>query len=259
MAARQSRGAFVLLCLATFWLASSAAAAPRVAIIIDDLGYERVAGERAISLPGPIAYAVLPDAPRTTELARLAHARGKDVLLHLPLQAASDTHGEPSSGLLLDMSRQQFRHAVGERIDAVPHIVGVNTHRGSLLTRHPGHMRWLMDEIAARGNLLFVDSYTTAQSVALRIAHEQGIDAARRDVFLDPDRHPDTVVREFARLKQIATRRGFAIGIGHPYPSTLDYLARALPLLEAEGIELVGIRELVAVANSAGPLGISAE
>lgn len=259
MPARRSRGALMLLCLVTCRLASSADTVPRVAIIIDDLGYERVAGERAINLPGPIAYAVLPDAPQTTELARLAHTRGKDVLLHLPLQAASDTHGEPSSGLLLDMSRQQFRHAVGERIQAVPHIVGVNTHRGSLLTRHPGHMRWLMDEIAARGNLLFVDSYTTAQSVALRIAHEQGINAARRDVFLDPDRHPDTVVREFARLKKIATRRGFAIGIGHPYPATLDYLAHALPALESEGIELVGIRELVMIASGSGPLALSAD
>jgi polysaccharide deacetylase 2 family uncharacterized protein YibQ len=259
MSAGPGRGVLMFLCLCACRLASGADAAPRVAIIIDDLGYERVAGERAISLPGPVAYAVLPGAPRTTELARLAHARGKDVLLHLPLQAASDTHGEPSSGLLLDMSRQQFRHAVGERIEAVPHIVGVNTHRGSLLTRHPGHMRWLMDEIAARGNLLFVDSYTTAQSVALRIANEQGIDAARRDVFLDPDRHPDTVVREFDRLKKIATRRGFAIGIGHPYPATLDYLARALPTLEAEGIELVGIRELVTIASGSRPLAISAE
>lgn len=259
MPARPGRGVLMLLCLVACRLASGADAAPRVAIIIDDLGYERVAGERAISLPGPIAYAVLPDAPRTTELAHLAHARGKDVLLHLPLQAASDTHGEPSSGLLLDMSRQQFRHAVGMRIDAVPHIVGVNTHRGSMLTRHPGHMRWLMDEIAARGNLLFVDSYTTAQSVALRIANEQGIDAARRDVFLDPDRHPETVAREFARLKEIATRRGFAIGIGHPYPATLDFLAHALPLLEAEGIELVSIRDLVAMVAGARPLATSAE
>jgi polysaccharide deacetylase 2 family uncharacterized protein YibQ len=249
----------MLLCLSACRLANGADVAPRVAIIIDDLGYERAAGERAISLPGPIAYAVLPGAPRTNELARMAHAHGKEVLLHLPLQAESDAHGEPSAGLRLDMSRRQFRHAVGERIDAVPHIVGVNTHRGSLLTRHPGHMRWLMEEIADRGGLLFVDSYTTAQSVALRIAREQGIDAARRDVFLDPDRDPDTVIREFARLKRLAITRGFAIGIGHPYPATLDYLARALPALEAEGFELIGIRELVALASGARPLAAAAE
>ena len=149
------------------------------------------------------------------------------------------------------MSRQQFRRAVDEGLEAVPHIVGVNTHRGSLLTRHPGHMRWLMDEIAARGDLVFVDSYTTAESVALQIAKEQGIDAARRDVFLDPDRDPHTVRREFARLKRIAASKGFAIGIGHPYPETLEFLARSLPNLEDEGFELVGIRELVRLAGAA--------
>jgi polysaccharide deacetylase 2 family uncharacterized protein YibQ len=222
---------------------------PRIAIIIDDLGYQQSAGERAISLPGPVAYAVLPGAPRAAQLARMAHARGKDVLLHLPLQAETDPHGAATGDLLLDMSMRQFRQAVGERIDAVPHVIGINTHRGSLLTRHPGHMRWLMDEIANRGNLFFVDSYTTPQSVALRIAREQGVEAARRDVFLDPDRDPQTLRREFARLKQIASARGFAIGIGHPYPATLDYLADALPRLEADGIELVGIRDLVLLAR----------
>lgn len=245
MRARRSCRALLIGGICAIQVSVGAETRPRVAIIIDDLGYQLAAGERAISLPGPVAYAVLPGAPRAVQLARLAHNRGKEVLLHLPLQAAADPQGEETDGLLLDMSMRQFRQAVGERIDAVPHVIGVNTHRGSLLTRHPGHMRWLMDEISNRGNLFFVDSYTTPQSVALRIAREQGVQAARRDVFLDPDRDPQTVRREFARLKRIASAQGFAIGIGHPYPATLDYLADALPTLEADGIELVGIRDLV--------------
>jgi len=249
MLARLCCRALLLACACSIHVSTGAEVRPRIAIIIDDLGYERLAGERAISLPGPVAYAVLPGAPRAVQLARLAHSRGKEVLLHLPLQAETDPHGAETGGLLLDMSMQQFRRAVGSHIEAVPHITGVNTHRGSLLTRHPGHMRWLMDEISDHGNLIFVDSYTSAQSVALRIAREQGIDAARRDVFLDPDRNPDTVAREFARLKQIASRRGFAIGIGHPYPATLDFLADALPALQADGIELIGIRDLVALTG----------
>ena len=106
-------------------------------------------------------------------------------------------------------------------------------------------MRWLMDDLGRRDGLFFVDSYTTADSVALRIARERGIPSVRRDVFLDPDRRLDTVEREFARLKSIAEARGYAVGIGHPYPDTLDFLARALPALDAEGFALVPISELV--------------
>jgi len=218
---------------------------PRIAIIIDDLGYEQVAGQRAIELPGPIAFAVLPGAPRARSLAETAHASGKEVLLHLPLQAAvEDGPVEPGS-LVLDMSRAQFGRALREDIAAVPHAIGINTHRGSLLTRHPGHMRWLMDEIIDRGGLFFVDSYTTAQSVALNVARENAVPALKRDVFLDPDNAPGTVAREFARLKSIAREQGFAVAIGHPHPATLDFLEAALPELANEGFELVRVSELI--------------
>lgn len=220
-------------------------ARPRIAIIIDDLGYALVAGERAIALPGPLAFAVLPGAPRSNDFARKVHATGRDVLLHLPLQAQRDDGKAEPQSLLLDMSREQFRRALTENIESVPHIVGINTHRGSLLTRHPGHMRWLMDEIVARDDLFFVDSYTTARSIALRIARESGVPAVKRDVFLDPDRSPQTLAREFARLKDIARRRGYAVGIGHPYPATLEFLEVALPALPGDGYDLVSIRELV--------------
>ena len=113
---------------------------PRIAIIIDDLGYKKHAGERAINLPGPIAFAILPDTPRAAYLAEAAHAGGKEVLLHLPLQAAQDHDGEEPGSLMLDMSKEAFGRAFVAGIDSIPHAIGVNSHRGSLLTRHPGHM-----------------------------------------------------------------------------------------------------------------------
>jgi polysaccharide deacetylase 2 family uncharacterized protein YibQ len=106
-------------------------------------------------------------------------------------------------------------------------------------------MQWLMEEIRDRDGLFFVDSYTHHESVALQIAHETGIDAVKRDVFLDPDRTPETVAREFERMKQLARQRGQVVAIGHPYPATLDLLERELPRLREEGFELVTVRELV--------------
>ena len=240
---------FVILAL----FVPQVAAAAKLAIIIDDLGYDLAAGQRAIALPGPVACAILPRTPRSTELARLAHASGKEVLLHLPLQAmVADGGGEPD-GLVLDMSERQFREALEKTLDAVPHISGVNSHRGSMLTRHPGHMGWLMDELQRRGDLYFVDSYTTLASVALRVALESGVPAVRRDVFLDPDPAPATVAREFARLKKLARQNGYAVGIGHPYAATLEFLEAELPKLRDEGIELVKVGDLIAERGLPGP------
>ena len=218
----------------------------RIAIIIDDLGYQLEAGERTVALPGPVACAVLPLTPRGEHLAEEAWRNGKEVLLHLPLEAQTATQPEPG-GLELDMSRQQLAATFDEAFYAVPYAIGVNNHRGSLLTRHPGHMRWLMEEIRGRGGLFFVDSFTTHESVALKLARESGVPAIRRDVFLDNDRAPAQISKQFERLKRLAKARGLAVAIGHPYPETLTLLEEELPRLADEGIELIKLSLLVSL------------
>jgi hypothetical protein len=242
MTLRQLRAAAILLLLASQSFAQSA---PRIAIIIDDLGYHLAAGQRAVALPGPVACAILPGTPQSTQLAQAAWQSGKEVLLHLPMQSMH-LHGamEPGS-ITLDTTRQGLADTFANALATVPFAVGVNSHRGSLLTRHPGHMSWLMEEILMAGGLYFVDSYTTHRSVALQIASEQGVPAIKRDVFLDSDPAPEMVEREFERLKALARENGLAVGIGHPYPATLGFLERAIPRLVEEGIELVPLRELI--------------
>ena len=218
---------------------------PRIALIIDDVGYRQPEGLRAVSLPGPVAVAVLPAAPRAASLARSAHDSGKEVLVHLPMQAAaSDGLDEPDS-IMLDTTRNEFAAAFAAAVARVPYARGVNNHRGSLLTRHPGHMRWLMEEISEQDDWFFIDSYTTHHSVALTIAMEHAIPASKRDVFLDSRRDAAGIEREFERLKDIARREGAAIGIGHPVPETLAFLEKVLPELEAEGIHLVSLSEIL--------------
>lgn len=226
--------------------AAAAGQAPRIAIIIDDLGYQLTAGRRAVNLPGPVACAVLPEAPRAALLAEAAFAKGKEVLLHLPLQSMRHSGNAEAGAIVLDMKRGELARSFARSIASVPHAVGVNTHQGSLLTQHPGHMSWLMQEISAQGNLFFVDSYTTHRSIALRLAYETGVPAVKRDVFLDPDSSPQTLEREFARLKKLALLRGMAVGIGHPHHATLAFLERELPRLGHDGFELIGIGEYVA-------------
>jgi len=225
--------------------ATSSADAPRVAIIIDDLGYHLGNGKRAVSLPGAVTFSFLPGSPRARFLADQAHRLGKEVLLHLPLQAYSDEGRNEPSEIGIDMSRARLRAVLDEALDSVPHVTGINSHRGSLMTRHPGHMMWLMEEISDRDGLFFIDSYTHHESVALQIAQESGVDAEKRDIFLDPDRSPETVEREFERMKNVARKRGRVIAIGHPYPATLELLERELPRLVEEGFELVSVSELL--------------
>ncbi|MGI9201074.1 MAG: divergent polysaccharide deacetylase family protein [Woeseiaceae bacterium] len=248
-----SKSRSFLLVIVTMLGLSSAAHAqgePRITIIIDDLGYQFDLGVRAINLPGPVSFAILPAAPNSGPLARAAYGKGKEVLLHLPFESIDRENVNEPGAITLDMSRQMFHETFEAGLASVPHAIGVSNHRGSLLTRHPGHMAWLMEEIAAREGMFFVDSYTTHESVAIQMAAESGIAATRRNVFLDNDRTPGAISREFDRLIALARRHGKAVAIGHPYPETLEFLENKLVELQDSDIKLIPVSQAV---NSTEP------
>ena len=234
----------LLLPMLVFAPAVAFPADPVIALIIDDLGYRYDEGVRVTRLPGPVVCAVLPGTPRGEALAELANANGKEVLLHMPMQSMDSALSQEAGVMSIDDSRPRFTHRLERGLGSVPHAIGINGHRGSLLTRHPGHMRWLMDELDDR-KLLFVDSYTTHHSVALQLADEVGVPATRRNVFLDNDASPERIQAEFERLVRLAHREGSAVAIGHPYPATLEFLEQTLPKLDDYRVNLVGIRELI--------------
>jgi polysaccharide deacetylase 2 family uncharacterized protein YibQ len=221
---------------------------PSIALIIDDMGNQHGAGQQVVALPGPVACAFLPFGHYTRNLARQAHSRGKEVMLHLPMQSVSGDHTD-QGGIVLDMTQQQFTRTLQAVLAAVPHVSGINNHRGSLITRHPGHMTWLMQSIREHGDLFFVDSRTTTATVARRIAAEYGIPSIERNVFLDNDRQPDAVLAQFRRLVDIARRDGTALGIGHPYPETLLVLAQELARLDDYNIDIVSVNRLIEITN----------
>ena len=209
----------------------------RLVIILDDIGNNAAAGERAVNLPGAVTYAVLPFTPHGKMLANLAHDAGKEVMLHAPMSnLAGMALGE--GGLTLALTEDEFIHTLRAAIADIPHIAGVNNHTGSELTAAEQPMQWVMRELKAQG-LFFVDSMTTGKSVAEKIAIESQVPALKRHVFLDNEATPEAIDRQFQRAVDIAQQQGFAVAIGHPYPATLDYLEHAIVKLPERNITLV--------------------
>ncbi len=218
---------------------------PVIGIIIDDLGNQWQRGQRVVDLPGPVACAFLPHSPYTRRLAQQAHSVNKEVMLHLPMQTVGH-HALGPGGLTLDMTEQQFIRTLQDDLAAVPHVTGINNHMGSLLTRHPGHMMWLMRGMQqASDPMFFVDSRTTVATVARRVAQEQGVPSLARDIFLDSDSGEGFVQAQFERLVAVAHKTGTALAIGHPYPGTLAVLERELAKLHEHGVRLVPISRLI--------------
>ena len=93
--------------------------------------------------------------------------------------------------------------------------------------------------------LYFVDSKTTTMTVAARIAREHFIPSITRDVFIDNDSDENQIWLQLGRLTRMAHRKGYAVAIGHPHPTTIKILAEFLPALEKQGIEVVPITQLI--------------
>ncbi len=235
---------FVLL----LWLDQPVFAQGRLAIIIDDIGYNRALGKRTADLNGDFTLAVLPFTPHGIELAHRAHQRGKEIMLHAPM---SNHHNYPlgRGGLKSGMQHAEFLAVLRQNLANVPHIKGVNNHMGSQLTEESEPMRWLMDELKAEG-LYFVDSRTSAQTQALNIAEKIRLPSGRRDVFLDDERTSSEIKYQLIRALKLARQRGSAIAIGHPYPETLAELEQLQPLLEQYDVQLVKTSQLMAPSSA---------
>lgn len=236
----------------SLFLGSGAAAAegrtdalPAIAIIVDDLGYSRHDGLRALALPGPIAYSMLPHTPAARMLAEKAHERGKDVLLHLPMEPMDGNRGLGEGAIMNGMTREEVLRTVIDNLASVPHAIGVNNHMGSLLTAQPQPMQWVMEALREQGRLIYVDSRTTTRTVARLAAEEQRLPFLSRDVFLDNERGTDYVWRQFDELVRRAHRDGHALAIGHPRQDTLSVLEEALPRLGSQGVRLVRLHDLL--------------
>lgn len=227
----------------TIALPANAKGSAKLAIIIDDLGYNLTLGQRTTDLPGEFTIAVLPFTPYGRELAERAHKRGKEVMLHAPM---SNHHSYPlgRGGLVSGMKQAKFLAVLRQNLANIPHIKGVNNHMGSQLTEQAEPMRWLMQELQAR-QLYFVDSRTSAQTQALIEAERIRLPSRKRDVFLDDKRDSQHIQQQLLLAMEKAGQQGIAVAIGHPYPETLDLLKRIEPLLERYQVELVSVSKLL--------------
>jgi len=241
------------LCLTDVSVAQSAGKAgdlPAISIIIDDLGYRRLDSLRAIELPGPVAYAILPHTPYASRLAGIAFQLDKEVLLHVPMESEQDKALGPG-GMTSAMTRLEIQAVLDAGLASVPHVSGINNHMGSALTQETRAMGWLMDWVSRNEDLYFVDSLTSSRSVALRTAQAAGLRAIGRDVFLDASPEPEMIRKQFQRLIEFARAHGTGLAIGHPYPQTLSVLRNVLLKPSHYGVELVSVRELIARRSGA--------
>jgi polysaccharide deacetylase 2 family uncharacterized protein YibQ len=211
----------------------------QAAIIIDDMGQNLAAARQLALLDYPLTFSIMPRVPYARQTALMVHRTGHEVMLHLPMQPLQSSYARVSPHQIsTGMSRSEVENTVREDLDGIPFVAGVNNHMGSRATTDPKLMEAVMTVLASR-HLFFIDSRTTAASVALDVARRMGVPAFYRSVFLDDRQNVDATLRQLLEFCAVVKRQGAAIAIGHPYPTTLAALSRFLPEFDRQEIELV--------------------
>ena len=216
----------------------------QLAIILDDLGSDRAAADTIFALSYPLTISILPNHAHSTEIAKEAHRRGYEVMLHLPMQSIANETPEAQE-LHPGMPADDIPVLFEQMMQSVPNAAGVNNHQGSQATADAALMEELMP-VLQKWNLFYVDSRTTAATVAFDTAQRLGVRSAFRNVpFLDDVAEVSAVRKQLELALRGAKEKGQAIAIGHPHPATLQALSEVLPQAEARGVHLVYVSELV--------------
>ena len=220
-----------------------AIALPRVALIIDDMGYNREIGRQLLELHLPLSFSFLPHAPHSAELAQLAWDRGRTILVHLPMEPKAQQWKEEPVTLRVGEKEARLRKKTEQMLQAIPTAMGANNHMGSRFTEHRQEMRQVLSTLKEHG-LFFIDSYTSSGSVAETTARQLNIPTARRRVFLDNEQRHEAICRQMKEVADLAAREGQAIAIGHPNQAMVAAFA-SCARHNLAGVTLVGVEQLL--------------
>jgi hypothetical protein len=209
---------------------------PKIAIIIDDIGYDKEIVEKFLGLDTVFTFSILPFSPFQKSIAKSVHSKGLDVMLHLPMEPNEYPMVNPGPGALLtSMSPDQLIKQLNKDLNSFPFIQGVNNHMGSKMTTVSTQLYQIFSVLKKR-KLFFIDSRTTTETLCKPSAHLLQVPFAQKDVFLDHFQQPDFIRKQIRRLVHIANSHGEAIGIAHPHEVTYDVLRDILPELKKKAI-----------------------
>jgi hypothetical protein len=215
----------------------------RIAIVIDDWGYNLNNLDTLNAINYPLTMSILPNLNYTRHIAEFLHSRGFEIILHLPLEPHEKYRLEKDT-IMTSFDEATIKSILAKDLTSVMYARGVSNHMGSSATEDLKTMQVIFKELKRR-NLYFLDSFVSDKSVCSDLARKMGLGFVKRDIFLDNIEESGYIREQINKLKSRAKTRGFAVAIGHNRFVTLNVLKEEIPLLEKEGYKLVFVSELI--------------
>lgn len=225
-----------------------------VAIVIDDFGYDGEGTEEMIALDIPFTAAVMPFSSKSSENVSKLRSAGKEMIIHMPMESLTGKkEWVGDKAVFTSMSDEEIAMCVQEAMSIVSGAKGINNHMGSAIMENERCFSAVMD-VAAKNNLFFVDSMTTANSIGDMVCQKKGVPILKRDVFLDSTDDVNVVKKQLTQTANIAKEKGYALAIGHVGPEggnvTVAAIKELAPSLQQQGIVFVTVSQLKEILSA---------
>lgn len=215
----------------------------KIAIVIDDFGYNLNNLKMLEEMKYPLTASVLPNLKYSGEISDALHGLGFEIILHLPMEPYENFPLEEET-IKTSMNDAQITNIINKSLSSIPHVLGVSNHMGSKATSDRRVMGVTFKHLKSK-RMYFLDSFVTSKSVCQEMAIQTGIGFARRDVFLDNNNKPEYIRGQLYKLKAKARRDKKAIGIGHDRKNTLLVLKEIMPEFAEEGYQFVFVSDII--------------
>jgi len=217
----------------------------KIAIVIDDWGYNKRNFDFINEVDFPVNLSILPNLPYSTEVATEAKLNNLEIILHLPLEPHTYRKvGLEKRVVLTSMKEEEVRQIISDALRDVPYAKGVSNHMGSKATEDESLMRIIFRQMKKK-KLYFLDSYVTPKSICRELSRRMRIKFAKRSIFLDNEADPYYIRGQLMSLLDAAATEGQAIGIGHDRKLTFDIIKEFISKIDKNKIEIVFVSELV--------------
>jgi len=216
-----------------------------IGIVIDDFGYRNDdVSDGFLNLDVPLTYAVIPGHEYSKSFGEKAVGRGFEVIVHMPFENLANKGGEESFVLSTSMDSKTIQERVQAALDQIPSAIGMNNHQGSKASADQ-HVMSNVARVLKKRNLFFVDSRTTAETVAESTMEVYKVPTTRRNIFLDNEDDEGKIHAQLIKLVEKSEEWGAAVGIGHVKPKTLKILKKHIPELQKKGYKFEFVSKML--------------
>ncbi len=224
----------------------------RIVIIIGQMGLAGAATGLALQrLPPGVTLAFVPVADRLEGWIDAARGEGHEVILSVPMEPLGYPHDDPGPNtLLLGLDPAHNVDRLEWALGRFAGYVGITSPSGTRFQADSAALRPVMEVVKKRG-LIFLEAGTTPRSTGESLAVQLDVPRVRVDRVIDQDASRSAIDAQLAGLEATALGSGIAVGMGDPYPTTLERIAKWVPLLSDKKLVLV---PLSAAVNRQKPL-----